>query len=378
MKKILCMTGTRADYPRIKSVLKEITSNNFNLKLVVTGSHLSKKFGFTINEILEDKFKIYKKIKILNENFNTHFDTSLAISKLIKEFSNVLKKLKPDLVLLTVDRFETLACAVASSTMNFPIAHIQGGEVTGTYDETIRHAVTKLSHIHFAANNDAKKRIIKLGENKNFVFNVGCPFIDEIKSVDLLSKKSLFFKYNLNLEKKTILFIQHPVTTEYHDVNKQISKSIKALKNFKNSQVLCILSNFDAGNKRIISALKKQRNYKTFANLKNRDFLSFLKHSDVLVGNSSSAIREAPSFKLPAVNIGTRQNNRLKAKNVIDVPNNTAKIIKAVNKALYDKVFIKSLRKIKNPYGDGNSAKKIIKILKKINFDNIQQKTITY
>ncbi len=378
MKKILCMTGTRADYPRIKSVLREIASNNFNLKLVVTGSHLSKKFGFTINEILEDKFKIYKKIKILNENFNTHFDTSLAISKLIKEFSNTLKKLKPDLVLLTVDRFETLACAVASSTMNFPIAHIQGGEVTGTYDETIRHAVTKLSHIHFAANNDAKKRIIRLGENKNFVFNVGCPFIDEIKSVDLLSKKNLFSKYNLNLEKKTILFIQHPVTTEYHEVNKQISKSIKALKNFKNSQVLCVLSNFDAGNKRIISALEKQRNYKTFANLKNRDFLSFLRHSDVLVGNSSSAIREAPSFKLPAVNIGTRQNNRLKAKNVIDVPNDTAKIIKAVNKALYDKVFIKSLRKIKNPYGDGNSAKKIVKILKKINLKNIQQKTITY
>ena len=377
--RIVAMTATRADYPRCKEVLKEIINCNFDLKLVVTGSHLSKKFGNSISEILKDKIPIHAKIKILHDNFNTHLDMAKSMAKLSNEFAKILDNLKPDLVLLTVDRFETLACASIASVMNFPIAHIQGGEVTGTVDESIRHAVSKLSHLHFVANKDAQKRLIKLGEERKFVFNVGCPFIDVIKETKLLNKKELFKKFQLSLSKKTILFVQHPVTTEYLKTNNHIEISLKAISSFKNVQIISIMSNFDAGSNFINKKISKLKKKITFIpNLNNEIYLSFLKNVDVMVGNSSSAVREAPSFRLPCVNIGSRQNGRLMAKNVINVDNELSQIIKAINKSLYNEKFKNSLKTIKNPYGNGNSSKKILKILKEIDLSNITQKKITY
>lgn len=380
MIKIVCLTGTRADYPRVKSVLLRLNKNKrFKLKLVVTGTHLSKRYGYSVKEIIKDKLPISRKIKIIKKNHNTFIDVSLSASKLVREFSKYLNSIKPDLVLLTVDRYETLASAVSAFLMNIPIAHIQGGEVTGTADESIRHAVSKLSNFHFVANSDAKKRLIKLGEYEKNIFNYGCPYIDIIKKIKYPSKKILYKKMNLDLKKKTIIFIQHPVTSEIYEVRKQIQITIDALKEFKDTQVVSIFSNSDAGGKFIIDKLKKNSQFYVLPNIDSEDFLSLMKHANAMIGNTSAAIREAPSFSLPAVNIGTRQNKRLRAKNVIDCEHNKVKIIKALKKALYNKKFLNELKKIKNPYGDGNSAKKIVDKLLKINFKKFNiQKTISY
>lgn len=380
MIKIVCLTGTRADYPRVKSVLLRLNKNKkFKLKLVVTGTHLSKKYGYSVKEIVKDKLPISHKIQIIKKNHNTFIDVSLSASKLVKEFSKYLNSVKPDLVLLTIDRYETLASAMTAFLMNIPIAHIQGGEVTGTADESIRHAVTKLSNFHFVANSDAKKRLIKLGEYEKNIFNFGCPYIDVIKKIKYSSKKNLFNKMNLDPQKKTVIFIQHSVTSEIDKVRKQIQITINALKEFKDTQIISIFSNSDAGGKFIIDELKKNNQFKVLPNIESEDFLSLMKHADAMIGNTSAAIREAPSFSLPAVNIGTRQNKRLRAINVIDCEHNKNKIVNALNKALYDKKFLNKLKNIKNPYGDGNSSKKIVDKLLKIKLKNFNiQKTISY
>jgi UDP-N-acetylglucosamine 2-epimerase (non-hydrolysing)/GDP/UDP-N,N'-diacetylbacillosamine 2-epimerase (hydrolysing) len=380
MIKIVCLTGTRADYPRVKSVLLKLNKNKkFKLKLVVTGTHLSKKYGYSVKEIIKDKLHISRKIPIIRKNHNRFIDVSLSASQLVKEFSKYLSYVKPDLVLLTVDRYETLASAMSAFLMNIPIAHIQGGEVTGTADETIRHAVTKLSNFHFVANSDAKKRLIKLGEYKKNIFNFGCPYIDVIKKIKYSPKKILFNKLNLDLNKKTVIFIQHSVTSEIHAVKKQIQITIDSLNEFKNIQIVSIFSNSDAGGKFIIDKLKKSYQFNVLPNINSEDFLSLMRHADAMIGNSSAAIREAPSFSLPAVNIGTRQNKRLRAKNIIDCEHSKDSIVKALNKALYNKKFLNNLKNLKNPYGDGNAAQKIVDKLLNLNLKNFNiQKTITY
>ena len=257
--KLACITGTRADYPRVKSVLREIYSrDNFELQLIVTGSHLLEEYGMSINEIISDGFKIDKKVPMFLGDYNTPHGMVKAVARCTDGIAGALNELKPDLVLLTVDRVETMAAAVAVSLMNFPIAHIQGGEVTGTIDESIRHAVTKLSHIHFPATEDAKNRIIKMGEDPNLVFNVGCPYIDIINSIKKKSKKYLATKYGFSEEKPIIIFTQHSVTTEYGSSSMQINITLEALRNFKNCEIIVFASNTDAGGKEIINALKEK------------------------------------------------------------------------------------------------------------------------
>jgi GDP/UDP-N,N'-diacetylbacillosamine 2-epimerase (hydrolysing) len=379
-RKILCLTGNRADYPRIKHVLKKIEKNsNMELYLVVTGSHLIKEYGNSIEEIKQDKFKNIIKTKMYIKNYDTPYGMSLSAANLSKNFSKILNKVNPDLVLLTVDRVETLAAAMAASLMNFPIAHVQGGEVTGTIDESIRHAVTKLAHIHFVANEDAKKRIIKLGEIKENVYNVGCPYIDLIKRQKLRSKKFLLKKYNIKEKKGIILFTLHSVTTEYEKSEYQINIVIEALKKFKNYEIVAFYSNTDAGGKKIIKQINKNfKSIKILPNIESIDFLSFMKFAKLMIGNSSAGIREAPSFKLPVVNIGNRQNKRMRALNVQDADFDTEEIIDKISFCLNDKKFLKKLNKIKNPYGDGNASNKILNILKNKSFENLIQKIIQY
>lgn len=379
-RKILCLTGNRADYPRIKHVLKKIEKNsNMELYLVVTGSHLLKEYGNSIEEIKKDKFKNIIKTKMYIKNYDKPYGMSLSAANLSKNFSKILNKVNPDLVLLTVDRVETLAAAMAASLMNFPIAHVQGGEVTGTIDESIRHAVTKLAHMHFVANEDAKKRIIKLGEIKENVYNVGCPYIDLIKRQKLRSKKFLLKKYNLKEKKGIILFTLHSVTTEYKKSEYQINIVIEALKKFKNYEIVGFYSNTDAGGKKIIKQINKNfKSIKILPNIESIDFLSFMKLAKLMIGNSSAGIREAPSFKLPVVNIGNRQNKRMRASNVQDVDFDTEEIIDKISFCLNNKKFLKKLNKIKNPYGDGNASNKILNILKNKSLENLIQKIIQY
>jgi len=378
--KITCITGTRADYPRVKSVLYEIKKHkDFELSLIVTGSHLLEEYGYSAQEIIDDGFKIDKKVPMFTGNYNSLVGMAKAAAKCTQGVAEALQELKPDLVLLTVDRVETMAAAVAVSLMNFPIAHIQGGEVTGTIDESIRHAVTKLSHIHFPATKDAAERIIRMGEDPEKVFQVGCPYIDIINSVQKKSKDELSKKYGFSVEKPLIIFTQHPVTTEYGSSSDQIRITLNSLKIFSDCQILAFSSNTDAGGREIVSAVEKEKNFIHISNMLSSDFLSLMACADVMVGNSSASIREAPSFHLPAINIGTRQQGRLRAANVIDVNHDESEIIKAIKRALYDQEFINFVNKSTNPYGDGKSAKRIVDILEKIPVNkSLVQKIIAY
>ena len=370
-KKIVCITGTRADYPRVKNVLFEINKrNSLDLKIIVTGSHLLNEYGSSIKEIKSDGFKINAKVHMFVNNYDTPSGMAIAASNCINGLVESLEKLKPDLVLLTVDRVETLAAAVAVSLMNIPIAHIQGGELTGTIDESIRHAVTKLSHFHFPATREAARRIMQLGENKKNIFTYGCPYIDIIKNTNFYTKEVLTKKFKINFKKKVCIFTQHAVTTEYGQSSSQISNTLGALKDFSELEVVSFFSNTDAGGKEIIRKIKKMKNFLIIPNMESKFFLSLMSHASIMVGNSSAAIREAPSFKLPAVNIGTRQQGRLRAKNVIDVDHNVANIKKAIRTALYDKKFIYEMKKIKNPYGNGSASKKIADKIEKLDLSH--------
>jgi UDP-N-acetylglucosamine 2-epimerase (non-hydrolysing)/GDP/UDP-N,N'-diacetylbacillosamine 2-epimerase (hydrolysing) len=378
-RSIACMTGTRADYPRVKSVLREISSRpNLELKLIVTGMHLLKKFGYTVEEIEQDGFYIAAKVNMYSDD-DSPYGMAKAAARCSNGIADALNMIKPDIFLITVDRVETLAAAQAAALMNIPIAHIQGGEVTGTIDESIRHAVTKLSHIHFPATEDAAERIIKMGEDLNNVHTVGCPYLDIVRTLKYRTKEELAVDYGFHPELPLIIFVQHPVTTEYGHALEQISISIEALKKLHETEIITLYSNADAGGREIISAMKKNPQFHIFPSIDSKDFLSLLKHADVLVGNSSTGIREAPSFQLPVVNIGTRQNGRLRAGNVIDVPHDVEAIIRAIKKALYDEDFKKIVNQVTNPYGDGYSAKRIVDILEKVDLSlKLIQKRITY
>lgn len=382
-KKICVITERRADYSRLKPILRLMKkSKKIDLFLIVTGTHLVDEMGHTIDLIKKDGFRIDAEIKMFNAfDQDDGASMSIALGRAIIGITKALQKIKPDIVIVGFDLGAHLAAAIASAHMNIPIAHIQGGEVTGTIDESLRHAITKFSHIHFAATKKSAERIIKMGEDKRFVFNVGCPVVDMMHQTKLKSKTELKKEINIDFSKPIILVIQHPVTSEIDVAKNQILTTLAALKeiNITNKfEIILIYSNIDAGGKQIIKE-KKRSKIKLFKNLPVETFLSLLKNTSVLIGNSSCGIREAPSFHVPAVNIGTRQQGRERTVNVIDVGYNKDEIVTAIKKALYDKKFRKKVRKCKNPYGDGKAAERIVKILENIDFPKeLVQKRIAY
>lgn len=380
-RKILFVSERRADYSRLKPIMNRIKqSDKLELQLIVTGMHLLKKFGETKNVILKDGFKIDALVPIFGENDADDGASMVnAMGRALTAFPDIFKKLKPTIIFSGFDIGANLAAAITGMHMNIHVAHIQGGEVSGTIDEVLRHAMTKFSHIHFAATKKSVQRIIKLGENPKYVFNVGSPSLDTIKNIEYFSKEEMAKKYNLDPQKPLIIMVQHPVTSEESEVVNQIKQTVEAINfinNRFNTQALAIYSNNDAGGKRIVNFLDKT-GIKTFAHIPYEDFLRLLKVADVLVGNSSTGIHETPSLKLPTVNIGTREKFREKANNVIDVPYNQQAIIKAIKKSLYDKEFRKIVNRTKNPYDNGDVAQKVVKILETIPLPPIQ-KVITY
>lgn len=304
-------------------------------------------------------------------------DMSRALGKVLIGITDTLEKIKPDILLVGFDLGAHLAGAIAGAHMNIPVAHIQGGEVTGSIDESLRHAITKFSHIHFPSNQDAADRLIKMGENPDFVFNAGCPSLDVAFNAEMISKDILVKEFDINTSKPLAVIIQHPVTTEVDKSTEQILTTIRAVMEL-DLQTIMIYPNVDAGGRRIINEIKKS-DIRIIENLPFEKFLSLLSIADVLIGNSSSGIREAASFHLPVVNIGTRQQGRLRPENVVDVDYNKSQIINAIKKVLYDVEFKETVKKCRNPYGDGNSAKKIVKILKDIKITpDMLQKRICY
>ena len=377
-KKITVTTGSRAEYGILRSLMYEINHNkNFELLLVVTGSHLSKNHGMTIKEIINDGFKISSKINI-NPKGNESFDSTISIGKAVIEFAKFFKKSKPDINIILGDRNEMFASAIASYQMNIPNVHIHGGDKSGGLDEYTRHAITKISNVHFTATKKSSQRIKKMGERSENIFHTGSLSIDEILNDNITKKQELEKKYNVELSQDNILLVQHPVTTENKNVEKQISQTLQAILKIKKNTII-IGPNLDIGNKLIQEKIKKvsKNNHmiQVYDNIPRQDFLGFLKNCKVLVGNSSSGIIEASLFKIPVVNIGIRQKNREHGPNVINVKEFSKKEIEiAIKKALS-----KNKLKISKIYGDKVVAKKIMNILEKINVDEeLMKKGLTY
>ena len=379
MKKILIITERRADFSRFKPIIKLIQKDKkLDYQLIVTGIHLVKKYGYTINEINKEKFKIFSKFKMFDNKYFLKNDGSemvRAIGKVFLNISKLIKKSKPDLILSGFDIAANFAISVAGAHMNVPVAHIQGGEVSGTIDESLRHATSKFSNFHFTANKETKNRLIRLGEIPKNIYPVGCPSIDALLSEKLLSKQSIIRKFKIDLKEKFLLVIQHPVTSEQNTLF-QIKQTLSVIKN-SNMQHLVVFPNNDAGSKKILQEIKKA-NINYVPTLTLTEYRTLLSGKMILLGNSSSGVHEAASFKVPVVNIGSRQNGRYKPSNVINVNYNKKEIAKAIKK-VNSKSFYKKIKKIKNPYGDGKSAIKIIKIIKKLNLKNFNtQKKLTY
>ncbi|WMJ81180.1 UDP-N-acetylglucosamine 2-epimerase [Clostridium sp. MB40-C1] len=380
-RKIAVVTGTRADYGIYYSVLKAIEKNpKLELQLIVCGMHLCPEFGMTVDEIEKDGFPIADRIETILAS-----DTGSAMAKSIgltlMNITQTLERLKPNVLVVLGDRGEMMAAALAATHMNIPVAHIHGGEVTGTVDESIRHAVTKLSHIHFPATEDSKERILKMGEKEENIFVTGAPGLDYIKNTECLSREEMLKSFDLK-DERIFIMTQHPITTERDMVEWQIRQTLDAVVEL-GIQTIISYPNSDNGGREIIKVIEEYRAkydfLKVFKNLSQVEYLSLLNIADAMIGNSSSGIIEAPSFKLPVINIGTRQEGRLRAVNVIDVGYEKEEVLKGINKALYDEKYKEELKSCVNPYGDGNAGERISKYLGEIEINReLIQKRITY
>ncbi len=380
-RKILVTTGTRAEYGILRPVLKSILqSKKLELYLVVTGTHLSKKHGFTINEIKKDGFKIFKTINMIPKKDTAYF-MSKTLGEGIIAFSKIFSQIQPHINLVLGDRDEMLASAIAAYHMNIPNAHVHGGDKSGGIDEYNRHAITKISNIHFAATKKSKNRIIKMGENPKYVFLTGSPSLDEVMNNNITKKTDLEKIYGFQFTGNEILLLQHPVTTEIEHGEKQISNILKAIVNLRITTI-AIAPNSDAGNKKIFDYLKsysKKYNFiKFYTTLPRRDFLGMLQNCGVFVGNSSSGIIDASYFRIPVVNIGIRQKGRERGATIFDVKDITVKSIQnMILKAM--KTKRSSFTIGKNVYGNGNASKKIVEYLEQIPLNkDLIQKQIFY
>ena len=377
-RKICVVTSSRADYGLLKSVISCLDSDpKFNLQLIATGMHLLPKFGNTYKEIETDGFKIDYKIKMLSNS-----DTAEAIIKSMGKgsinFADVLVKIKPDLIIVLGDRFEILTVVSSALIASIPIAHLHGGESTeGLIDEAIRHSITKMSHLHFVATENYRKKVIQLGEQPNRVFNVGGLGVDRIKNTKLLNKKEIEKILNFKFANKNLLVTFHPVTLEKNNEERHFKQLLLALKLLKDTNIIFTLPNADKNGQIIIKLIKnfvrKNLNAKSFSSLGQLNYLSCIQFIDGVIGNSSSGLLEIPTFKKGTINIGERQKGRVQASSIINCRPEKRSIESAIKK-LYSKKFKLQLRKTINPYGNGGATKKIIKIIKNFNLDGILKK----
>ena len=379
-KKLCVIASSRATYGYKKKIIKLFEkSKKIDLDVIVTGMHLAKDYGYSVSELIKDKVPISYKLDIkIHGDKKKNFTNSLGIE--ISGLSKIFNKVKPDLTLVTGDRGEMFAASLASAYMGIPIAHIQAGDVSGHIDGSARHAITKLSHLHFASCKDSYNRVIKLGEEKWRVHNVGAPQLDDMINIKKISRNNILKEYNLDTKEKYAIFIQHPVLEEIEYAKFQIEESLKAIKR-SNIQTILVYPNIDSGNMSIIKCINKYKSdkIKIFKNIPRNKFISLLKNTNLIIGNSSCGILEAPTFKIPAINIGNRQKGRLQGTNVINCDYDSNMIFKKINYALNSKNFHNLLIKCKNPYGDGKSSQRIVKIIEDItNFKALFNKSITY
>lgn len=373
MRNITVVTGTRAEYGVLKHIMRAIDNEDgLNLQIVVTGMHLSSKYGMTIDNIMDDGFKIDEICPILLD-YKGKDKNAMEISIAIKEFVGAFNRLNPHIVLILGDRYEAFAAATTAMAMNIPIAHISGGEVTeGAMDEKIRHSITKMAHIHFPGADAYGENIRNMGEETWRVFNVGDPGIENIKLTKLMSKDELKDELGVSVDEDTILLTYHPVTLEGNKVEDQINNIIEALDKI-NKNMIITYPNSDNGGDVIIEVLEKfalrNSNVHIFKNLGSLRYLSVMNCCGAIVGNSSSALIEAPFLKKPVVNIGNRQKGRLMADNIICCGNSCEDIIKAINKSLSNE-FREKVKNTKSLYGEGKTSKEVVNVLKNIEIND--------
>lgn len=366
MRKIALVTSTRAEYGIMSRLIEALDKDvDVDFYLLVTGMHLSEKFGMTKNEITQP---IYKEIDIEIEKEPSH---SLALA--IEKFSETLKEINPDLMVLLGDRYEIMGVAQACMLNNVPIAHLYGGDTTeGAIDEAIRHSITKMSHLHFTSCETSKHRVIQLGENPERVFNVGSLAIENIKKIPLLSKdeleKSLGFEFGI----KNLLVTFHPVTLEGSS-KEQFSELLQAFDELQDTKIIITCPNSDEGSDEIFELIRQyensHKNVKSYKSLGMKRYLSCLKYVDMVVGNSSSGIYEVPSFKIPTINIGNRQKGRLQASSVINCKPLRKDISEAINKA-----YLTDCKNVVNSYEQCDTMEKIHEIIKTYDLKNILKK----
>lgn len=379
-RKICIVTGSRAEYGLLKPLMDEFSGDgSIALQVMATGMHLSPEFGLTYKEIEKDGFHIHDKIEILLSS-----DSAIGIAKsmglAMSGFAEAYERLAPDIVVVLGDRFEIFSAVAAALVSRIPIAHIHGGELTeGAIDDAFRHSITKMSHLHFTSLEEYRKRVIQLGEHPDRVFNVGALGLDNIKRIKLLSKSSFEEKFGLKFNEHNLLVAFHPVTAEINTSQEHFRNVLNTLDSLKDTNIIFTKANADTGGRiinKMIDDYASAHSDKAFVftSMGQQGFLSAMRFVDAVVGNSSSGIIEAPSFKVGTINIGDRQKGRVKAKSVIDCVPAKASIGAAIRK-LYSVEFQEGIKSVENPYGDGNTSKRIAKILKRRSMDNVFRKS---
>jgi len=378
-RKVCVVTGTRAEYGLLYWLMKKIQYDDLlELQIIATGAHLSKEFGSTYLQIEKDGFYIDKKVD-LNLSSDNYLGISNSISLGIVGCSKALNELKPDLLLVLGDRYELLSAVIASMVANIPVAHLHGGETTeGAFDEYIRHSITKMSHLHFCATNEYQDRIVQLGENPDTVFNVGGLGIDNINKLALLSKEDFEKDIGFNLGSNSILVTFHPVTLEKNTSKVHFQELLNAISELKDTNIIFTKANADTNgkviNKMIDDYVSRSDNAIAFTSMGQLRYLSALQFVDAVVGNSSSGLLEAPSFKIGTIDIGDRQKGRIKADSVISCSPDKKSINRALKK-LYTQNFKSIVKNVENPYGNGGASREAVDIIKNFNLNNILKKS---
>ena len=381
---ILGVTGIRSDYDIMSSVFRAIKSHpNLELRLIATGAHLSEEYGNTIDDIYNDGFEIEEKIESLISGD--------ALSSRVKGLGVQLQglvqsvdRIKPDFLLVLGDREESITTALVGAYMNIPVAHLCGGDrAIGNVDDQVRHAVTKLAHLHFVTNNESATRVAKMGEQAFRIFNVGNPGLDRLVEIPFLNSKQLSNSLVFEIEdnEPLILLIQHAISSETKEAYKQMRETLEAIQDLKIKTILTY-PNSDAGGQQMIRAIKEFDSLPFLhiaKNIPRLEFINLMRRASCMIGNSSAGILEAPILKLPVINIGNRQRGRLHSENVEFVSHNKLEIIFAIKKAIYNQTYRDIVSRCSNPYGDGKSSKRIADILSSIAIEEkLLIKDITY
>ncbi|ATF15923.1 UDP-N-acetylglucosamine 2-epimerase (hydrolyzing) [Brevibacillus brevis X23] len=379
-RKICIVTGTRAEYGLLYWLMKEIESDeSFELQIVVTGMHLSPEFGLTYKLIEQDGFTIHEKIEmLLSSDTPVGIATSLGLGTI--GFASAFDRLKPDIVVVLGDRFETMAAAQAAMIARIPIAHLYGGEITeGLIDEAIRHSITKMAHYHFVSTDSYRKRVIQLGEHPERVFNVGAIGLDNIRKMKLLTKIEFEKSIDFTLGELNFLVTYHPVTLDKIGPEETMVELFAALDDFPNAKVIFTKPNSDTDG-RIISKMideyvsSNQKRSISFTSLGQLRYLSAIKHVDLVIGNSSSGIIEVPSFKKATINLGNRQRGRYRTDSIIDCDEQRSSIINAIQQGI-SKEFQQNLQTLQSPYGEEYVSLKILEILRNVDYKDSLMKS---